>query len=126
MSHQSHKSSVQKKQSKPKKLSGIKYDGGKPQCSLISSAALFELSKVLTFGAKKYSSHNWRGGFKWSRVLDAALRHLYKYNMGELVDEETGISHLSHAFCNLMFLIEFEQSKIGENDLWKGHKKNAK
>lgn len=110
----------------PQALGGIKHDLGKPQCSLISSVALMQLAEVLSFGAKKYDSHNWRNGFVWSRVMDAALRHIYKYNSGELIDPETGLSHLSHAFCNLMFLIEFEQCNIGTNDLWKGHSKKDK
>jgi hypothetical protein len=103
---------------------GTKFDEGKPPCSLISSDALLELSRVLDYGSKKYAAHNWHAGFKWSRVLDAALRHIYRYNSGEQVDPETGISHLTHAFCNLMFLVDFEKNNVGENDLWKGYKKN--
>ena len=102
---------------------GVKHDEGKPILSLISSDALEELAKVLSFGAKKYEDHNWRKGFKWSRIYDAAQRHLIKYNRGERIDPETGLSHLSHAFCNLMFLIEFEKNNVGEDDLWKGYKK---
>jgi hypothetical protein len=102
-------------------MSGTKFDEGKPPCSLISSDALLELSRVLGYGANKYSSHNWRSGFKWSRVMDAALRHIYRYNSGERIDPETGISHLTHAFCNLMFLVDFEKNNVGENDLWSGY-----
>lgn len=103
---------------------GVKHDQGKPMFSLISADAMEELAKVLTYGASKYQDHNWRKGFKWQRVMDAAYRHLAEYNKGKRVDPETGLSHLAHAMCNIMFLIEFEKNNIGEDNLWKGHKKN--
>jgi hypothetical protein len=102
-------------------MSGKKYDQGKPQMSLISSTALVELAKVMSYGSGKYQPHNWRKGFKWSRIMDAAMRHLIAYNGGERVDSETGITHLAHAMANLMMLIEFEKNNIGEDDLWSGH-----
>lgn len=78
--------------------------------SLISCEAEEELAKVLTFGAKKYEANNWKKCKDLSLYWDAMYRHLNKYESGELVDPETGISHLSHAFTNLMFLIYFERN----------------
>lgn len=97
-----------------------KYDTGKPRMSLLSSVALEKIAEVLTFGAQKYEPHNWRKGFKYSRLMDAALRHLNAYNGGEKKDPESGKSHLAHASCCLMMLLEFEETGIGEDDLWKG------
>ncbi len=97
---------------------GIKYDQGKPRVSLLSSIALLEVAKVATFGANKYQDHNWRKAFKWSRLLDAALRHILAYNGGNRIDEESGLSHLNHAAWNLLALIEFENTNNGEDDLW--------
>lgn len=37
------------------------------------------------------------------------MRHLVAYRNGETTDPESGVSHLSHAFCNLMFLRHFEK-----------------
>lgn len=102
-------------------MSGNKFDAGKPKMSLLSSEALMELAKVMTYGESKYTAHNWRKGFKWSRILDAAQRHLSAYNSGERKDPETGITHLAHAMANLMMLIEFELNNVGEDDLWKGY-----
>jgi len=51
------------------------------------------------------------------------MRHLLAYNDGQRVDSESGRSHLGHAMANIMFLIEMEQSQTGEDDLWKGYKK---
>jgi hypothetical protein len=87
---------------------GLKYDSDKPNMSLLSSLAIEELSKVLTFGAKKYSDHNWRKGISTSRLLAAAFRHLFAYLRGEDLDPETGLSHVAHAMCCMMFIIELK------------------
>lgn len=104
-------------------MSGTKNDSGKPRVSLLSSIALIELSKVMTYGETKYASHNWRKGFKWSRIMDAAMRHLLAYNSGERIDKETNLSHLSHCMANLMMLVVFENTNVGEDDLFKGNNK---
>lgn len=106
---------------KKKKLGGRKFDGGKSQLSLLSTPALLELTKVLEMGAIKYGRGNWREGFVWSRVYDAALRHLLAYNNGERIDPESGLSHLNHSMANLMFLIHFEQTGTGLDDLGEKH-----
>lgn len=89
---------------------GIKHDEEKPDLSLLSSKALIEAAKVMTFGKKKYSKDNWRGGIEWSRVYAAVQRHLAAWNDGQTFDEETGINHLAHAHCGIMFLLEYSQT----------------
>lgn len=101
------------------KLTGKKHDGGKAPIALISSTFIFEVAKVLQFGAGKYDPWNWKGGFKWARVASAVLRHIFSWLGGEDKDPETGLSHLAHASCGLMFLIDFEVNKLGEDDRWK-------
>ena len=83
--------------------SGIKQDAGKPPMSLLDRTALEDIARVLGFGAEKYSSQNWRGGIRMSRLTDAALRHLFAYIDGEDLDPESGLPHLAHASCCLMF-----------------------
>jgi hypothetical protein len=102
-----------------KKLDGKKHDGGKPPMALLSSDALFEIAKVLEFGAKKYDAWNWKGGFKWVRISSAVLRHIFSWLRGEDKDPETGLSHLAHASCGLMFLLDFEVNHLGEDDRYK-------
>jgi hypothetical protein len=99
----------------------IKHDSEKPMMYLLSPYALEEMAKVLTYGAKKYSPYNWKenGGLQYSRVLSATLRHLNAYQKGERKDNETGLSHLAHAACGLMMLIEYEQTSQGIDDLFK-------
>ena len=89
---------------------GKKNDSEKPQMDLISSIAELELAKVLTFGAKKYDSHNWRKGIAYSRIIAAIKRHVNAYNNGETNDPETGLSHMAHVMTEAMFLIEFEKT----------------
>lgn len=85
---------------------GLKYDSSKPDYSLLSSVAIDELSKVLTFGKQKYAAHNWRKGIQISRLVAAALRHLFALLRGETYDPETGLQHAAHAMCCCMFIIE--------------------
>lgn len=84
---------------------GVKTDSEKPRLDLIDPEFLFEVSQVMTFGAKKYAPNNWRGGMPFSRLFSALMRHLWAYWHGEENDAETGLSHLAHAGCCLMFLL---------------------
>lgn len=97
------------KQELVKSDSGIKKDADKERLDLISPVALFELSKVLDFGSKKYDTWNWSKGLAYTRVIAAILRHTYKYLMGETIDPETGISHMAAVMCNAMFLLHYEK-----------------
>lgn len=101
---------------------GVKHDQEKPDLSLLSSIALNKIGQVMTFGKKKYSAHNWRGGIAWSRVLSAAMRHLIAYIGGEDKDPETGLSHLAHLGCCVMFLLEFEETHRELDDRFKASK----
>lgn len=98
---------------------GLKYDTGKPPLDLLSTVALLETAKVMDFGKRKYNAHNWRNGLEWSRVLGAALRHLTAFNAGEDLDPETGLSHLAHASCCVMFLLEYQVTHKELDDRYK-------
>ena len=107
-------------------MSATKHDQGKPRLDLLPAIALQQIAEVLTDGAKKYGDHNWRKGFDWSRLYSAAMRHLTSHMNGENLDPETGRSHLAHAACNLMFLLEFEAYKLGNDDRYKRETKEVK
>lgn len=89
---------------------GIKHDQSKEPLSLLSRTWLLGVARVMAFGAKKYAAHNWRGGIERSRLISAALRHILAYNEGEDSDLETGLSHLDHASCCLMFARETHET----------------
>lgn len=88
----------------------VKFDQDKLPLNLLSTEALNQIARVLKFGANKYAEHNWRAGFEWSRPLAAAMRHITAFNDGEDCDPESGLSHLAHAGCCIMFLLEFQKT----------------
>ncbi len=102
---------------------GTKHDNGKPQLSLIPYSALEQEAKVMGFGAKKYSRHNYKKGFDYSRLIDAALRHVSQFNDGEDTDPESGESHLAHARCCLGMLIECIRLGTAKDDRYKRENK---
>lgn len=90
----------------------IKKDIGKNMLALIPPEAILAIGKVLTFGCEKYSADSWREGMNYSRVYSAIQRHLNAFwGEGSDTDEESGLSHLSHAFCGLAFLLAYEANK---------------
>jgi len=98
---------------------GVKHDLGKPRIELISAIWVEGVADVLTFGAKKYASHNWRKGLEISRCLGAAFRHMFAVLRGEDLDKETGLHHLLHASCELMFAYELLVTRPELDDRWK-------
>lgn len=100
--------------------SGVKHDAEKPDMSLLSSIAMVKISEIMTFGKRKYSANNWRGGIAYSRLLAATLRHVFAYLGGQSTDPETGKSHLAHASCCLMMMLEFEETRPDLDDRYKG------
>lgn len=88
---------------------GKKFDNDKPRWSLLPWTSVKEIVRVLTFGAKKYEDNNWKYVEEpTDRYYSAALRHLTDWWTTEKNDSETGISHLAHAGCCILFLLWFE------------------
>jgi hypothetical protein len=73
-------------------------------------SALEKLAKavdVLGFGAKKYGRDSWRlVPDAIDRYYSAAMRHLAAMATGETHDPESGLEHLGHFACNVLFLLE--------------------
>jgi hypothetical protein len=93
-------------------MTGLKFDNGKPDYSLIPPYAEREVVKVLSFGAKKYGRENWKEvEDAYHRYEAATRRHMAAFKMGETHDPESGIHHYAHAICSLMFLLEMELEK---------------
>jgi hypothetical protein len=83
---------------------------------LLSHTAMLGTAKVLEFGAKKYSADGWREGMEWRRLIGAAYRHLGAFQDGQDYDEETGLCHLHHLSCCVMFLQEYFEKGMGTDD----------
>lgn len=94
---------------------GKKFDGGKARWDLLPFKAVSSVVEVLGFGAKKYGDENWRkvenGG---DRYFAAALRHLVAHRRGEKIDSDSGLPHLAHAVCCVLFLMEWAPAPVDE------------
>lgn len=97
---------------------GSKLDAGKVRVGLVLDGfarALWEVSRVGTFGAIKYTDNGWMevpNGI--ARYHDAAGRHDLKIAMGEEYDADSGVLHLAHSCWN----------KLAELDLLLRSKEN--
>ena len=94
----------------------VKFDTDKVRYELLDPLFLEGIAKVLTFGAKKYCDHNWIKCDSIMRYFGATMRHLWAFARGEDNDEETGINHLFHAGCCLMFLSGLFMRKKSSDD----------
>lgn len=95
---------------------------GKPQLARVPMSTKVALAEVLEHGSRKYDWENWRKGYSWVDTASAAMRHLEKWLDPSWADqdEETQLSHLSHALTNIAFLIEYERCGTGNDDRFKG------
>ena len=111
-------------------LEGKKDDQDKVRLDLLPLDALWTVGEVYTLGVKKYDDWNWAKGLKYSRVIAALLRHLFKWVMGETYDQQDGQHHLSSVvWCGLALLHydlnderykEFDDRRHGLwNEVWK-------
>lgn len=83
-----------------------KHDAGKWRFSLVPLNALKSVINVLEFGAKKYAPDNWKTvPDARARYFDATIRHVMAWWGGEKNDGESGLPHLAHAICCLLFLL---------------------
>lgn len=85
---------------------GQKHDAGKDRWDLLPLWPVEQVVKVLTFGAAKYGPNNWQlVEGRADRYFAATMRHLTRWRLGESNDPESGLSHLAHAACCVLFLL---------------------
>ena len=99
----------------------VKQDAHKSRVDLLDAEWLEGVGNVLKFGAQKYADHNWRKGFKWSRLIGAILRHTFAIMRGENTDPESGLPHVDHLSCSVMFLAWHMKNKPELDDRWKAN-----
>lgn len=93
-------------------ITGRKDDKEKNRLDLVEPEFIEGIGEVLTFGANKYEPNNWQNvEDAENRYYAAALRHLIAWRKGEKTDPESGLSHLDHVACNIMFLKHFEREE---------------
>ncbi len=99
---------------------GDKYksDNGKRMWDLLPFSSVGKIVDVLGFGAKKYGPRTWQKVPEpKDRYFAAAMRHLVAWQCGEKNDPESGLHHLAHAGCCILFLLWFDDQKT----LWEAH-----
>ena len=98
------------------KQGSVKKDDNKYDPTMLTLEMVELVSRVRQFGAKKYARNNFKiSGFKYTRSLAAALRHIFAFLNGEDNDPESGLSHLGHAVCSIEHCI-FDMVNHPEND----------
>ncbi len=97
----------------------MKKDLGKPRWDLLPLIAIESMVNVLTFGAQKYADDGWKKlmitkeGEK--RVIASLRRHQVAIELhgisaldlnadGGVDEDHSGLPHLGHLQCNVMFL----------------------
>ncbi len=93
-------------------MSGEKFDDGKLRWDLVPFKELEGMVKVITFGAAKYKDNGWKD-VDPRRYKAAIMRHISAYMRGEIIDPESGLSHMSHVMTNALFLEWFCENTAG-------------
>ena len=89
----------------------IKHDQGKVKLAHLPFAQLEIIARVLDHGEVKYGRDNWKKG-NFMRYASACLRHLFARLKGERNDPESGLPHLAHAACCILFMMWFDDGDI--------------
>ncbi len=110
-----------------------KADDGKVPLQLLCPFAEEGTAKVLAFGRDKYTkitgkdaSHNWKLGMDWTKVIGSIRRHLNAIMRGEDIDPDSGLPHVDHLGCEIMFLQSYMAQGIGTDDRYKYNKGDKK
>lgn len=82
----------------------MKLDHGKTRLDLLPTGPLRAIADVLAYGAIKYTEDGWKE-VEPRRYYAAALRHLFAWRDGERCDPESGLPHLAHAGCCVLFML---------------------
>lgn len=75
------------------------------------------VAEVLKHGAKHYAPNQWMNGMSWETVAGGIERHISAFRRGEEFDtgeKGSGLPHLWHAACGLMFLSWFAHGPNAE------------
>lgn len=90
-----------------------KHDQGKRLWNLLPFGSIGRVVDVLTFGANKYNPNNWQTvPDARNRYFAATMRHIDAWWSGEQTDPESGLHHLAHGACCLLFLIWFDDRGV--------------
>jgi hypothetical protein len=104
----------------PAPTTGMKFDKGKLLFSALTRGLALPLRAVvavLTYGAQKYAEDSWQDVPNGKRRYENALdRHLNAWKAGEEYDQESGLHHLAHVACNVLFVLWFVIKDTADQD----------
>lgn len=101
-------------------------DINKPRISLLPYELVWETAKAMSYGAKKYSTWNYREGIDVLFLIDAAQRHIIQFVNGEDVDEESQTHHLGNAASNLGMALWMCYNKPERDNRWRKNGNQSK
>jgi hypothetical protein len=76
---------------------------------LIPPVAMFELAKIMEYGARRYAPNNWRK-IPIDDHVNHALSHLFAYLAGDRQDD-----HLGHALARMAMAVEMQNTTLGQD-----------
>ena len=85
--------------------------------ALIPALSLSMLSLILSEGSIIHGDWDWRKGVPFSDIWDAHDRHVNEAKFGNWFDEGSGLPHIMHAVCNLIFMNELFFIKPESNNM---------
>lgn len=81
----------------------------KPPLHLVPPVAIIHEAMAFKDGAEKYGPYNWRGeSVSASVYIAATLRHIFSWNDGEAISQDSRVHHLGHARACLAILLDAE------------------
>lgn len=85
---------------------GPKESEGKPDWTIFPFAEAEEVLKVFEYGTIKYGApFTYRKGIPIDELLAAIFRHTIHIQNGNLLDDESGLSHFAHIAANALMAI---------------------
>lgn len=81
------------------------YSLAKAPWHLLPWDAINEIVKVLRHGARKHGDRDWERGYPVSKHMAAMCRHFVAWWLGQDNDPGSGLSHMAHAGCRVLFIL---------------------
>ena len=75
-----------------------------------------KIVEVMGYGANKYDDFNWKK-VSIHDYIAATLRHISKFQQGEVFDKESGFHHLSHAATDLIYALWHELRRLENEEI---------
>lgn len=95
---------------------GLRFNTDKVGMELVPPEVVVAFAQVSTAGAKKYAPRNWEKGMSWMTLVGCAMRHQFKWLMGEEYDKETGLHHADMWLWNVGALVTYIKRGSGTDD----------